>query len=116
MDASDIFNRGASIPRLVTLTYEDTGGYIDLDDLDEITFEVIHAVTNRTLGTYTLTGGEITKQDAANGEAWFSVGQTLSSTAKRGYYLIRATSEETDTDYENNTHIRKGTSFCFKLD
>jgi len=115
MDAGDIFNPGDSIPRTIALTYEDTGAAIDLDDLDEITFDVIHAVTARSLGTYTLTGGEITKQDAANGLAWFSVGQSVSVAAKRGLYLILVTTEETDADYEDNTHIRKGTSFCFKL-
>ena len=115
MDAGDIFNRGDSIPRLVMLTYEDTNLPIDLDDLDEITFVVIHAVTGRTLGTYTLTGGTILKEDAGNGMAWFTIGQTLSSTAKLGKYLLRSTSEQVDADYENSNHIRKGIAFCFKL-
>jgi len=115
MDASDIFNRGDSIPRTMVLTYEDTGLPIDLDTLNEIEFEIIHSTINRTLGTYTLVGGEITKQDAGNGIAWFAIGQTVSATAKRGDWLILVTTEETDTDYESNTHIRKGMGFCFKL-
>ena len=115
MDAGDIFNRGDSIPRTIVLTYEDTGLPIDLDDLDEIEFEIIHSTTNRTLGTYTLTGGDITKQDAANGISWFAVGQTVSATAKRGDWLILVTTDEADVNYENSTHIRKGMGFCFKL-
>ena len=115
MDASDIFNRGASIPRTLLLQYGDTLAPIDLDTLTEITFEVLHSTTNRILGTYTLTGGTITKQDAANGLAWFDVGQSKSATAKRGEYLIRTATEETDVDFEDNTHIRTGMAFCFKL-
>ena len=115
MDAGDIFNRGDSIPRTIVLTYEDTELPIDLDDLNEITFEIIHSTTNRTLGTYTLTGGDITKQDAANGISWFAVGQSISASAKRGDWLILVTSEEADADYEDNNHIRKGMGFCFKL-
>ena len=115
MDSSDIFNRGASIARTILLRYEDTNAPIDLDILTEITFEVLHTVTNRLLGIYTLTGGTITKQDAANGLAWFDIGQTLSAAAKRGDYLIRSTTEETDANYEDSTHIRTGMAFCFKL-
>jgi hypothetical protein len=115
MDGSDIFNRGASIPREVYLYNYDTEGPIDLDTLTEITFEVLHTTTNRVLGTYTLTGGTITKQDAANGIAWFDVGQSNTTTAKRGDYLLRVSSEETDANYESSTHIRTGMAFCFKL-
>ena len=115
MDASDIFNRGASIPRTLLLRYEDTNAPIDLDTLTEITFVVLHSVTNRTLGTYTLSGGTIAKQDAANGLAWFDVGQSKTVTAKRGDYLIKTETEETDANYEDSTHIRTGTAFCFKL-
>ncbi len=115
MDASDIFNRGDSIPRTIVLTYENTGLPIDLDDLDEIEFEIIHSTTNRTLGIYTLTDGDITIQDAVNGIAWFAVSQTISSTAKRGDWLILVTTEEPDVNYEDNVHIRKGMGFCFKL-
>ena len=115
MDGSDIFNRGASVPREVYLYNYDTEGPLDLDDLDEITFEVIHATTNRVLGTYTLTDSEIVKQDAANGLAWFTVNQSVTTTAKRGEYLLRITSEETDADFESSTHVRTGMAFCFKL-
>ena len=115
MDAGDIFHPGDSIPRTIALTYEDSGDPLDLDTLNEITFVVIHAITGRTLGTYTLTGGTITKQDAGNGLAWFNVGQSRSATAKLGHYLISVSSEETDAAYENNTHVRTGIAFCFKL-
>jgi len=115
MDAGDIFNRGASVLRVVNLTYEDTGLPIDLDDLDEIQFEVLHAVTSRILGTYTLTGGTVTILDAAAGSARFIVPQSVSALAKLGEYLMIATTEETDVNYEDNTHVRKGMSFCFKL-
>jgi len=115
MDGSDIFNKGASIPREVYLYNYDTEGPLDLDTLTEITFEVIHAITNRTLGTYTLGDSEVVKQDAANGLAWFHVGQTVSATGKRGWYLLKVTTEETDASYESNTRIRTGMSLCFKL-
>lgn len=115
MDSSDIFNRGASIVRDIILTYEDTGLPIDLDDLDEITFEPIHAVTNRILDEFTLTGGTVTKVDATAGQARFIVPQSISALAKRSNYLVLVTTEETDIDYENNNHIRKGMGFCFKL-
>ena len=116
MDAGDIFNRGDSIPRTIILTYEDTGLPIDLDTLAAIEFEVIQSTTNRTLGTYTLADGDITKSDPVNGVAWFAVGQTVSSTAKRGNYLILVTTDEADVNYESNIHVRKGMGFCFKLD
>ena len=115
MDASDIFNRGASIVRDLILTYEDTGLPIDLDDLDEITFEPIHAVTNRILDEFILTGGTVTKVDATAGHARFIVPQSVSALAKRGNYLVMATTEETDILFEDNNHIRKGLTFCFKL-
>jgi len=115
MDAGDIFNRGDSIPRVVILTYEDTGLPLDLDTLTEITFAVIHAVTGRTLNTYTLSGATIIKQDAGNGIAWFDVGQSVSALAKLGKYFIRVTSTEADGDYESGVHVRKGLGFCFKL-
>ncbi|GAF70748.1 unnamed protein product, partial [marine sediment metagenome] len=84
MDASDIFNRGASVLRVLILTYEDTGLPIDLDGLDEITFDVIHTVTARTLDTFTLTGGTVTKLDPAAGQARFIVPQSVSALAKLG--------------------------------
>jgi len=115
MDSSDIFNRGDSIPRTLLLQYEDTNAPIDLDTLTEITFVVLHSVTNRVIGTYTLSGGTIIKQDAANGLAWFDVGQSKTVIAKRGDYLVKTESEETDTNFENNIHIRTGTAHCFKL-
>ena len=115
MDVGDIFNRGDSIPRVVILTYEDTGLPLDLDTLTEITFVVVHAITGRTLNTYTLSGGTILKQDAGNGVAWFNVGQSNSVDAKLGKYLLRATSTENDADYESGVHVRKGLGFCFKL-
>lgn len=115
MDAGDIFNPGDSIPRLVMLQYEDTELPIDLDDLDEIVFTVVHVTTGRTLATYALSAGTVVKEDASNGIAWFTVGQTASSSAKLGNYILRSVSHETDSDYENNTHIRTGQAFCFKL-
>ena len=115
MDASDIFNRGVSIVRDIILVYEDTGLPIDLDDLDEITFEPIHAVTNRILDEFNLTDGTVAKIDATAGEARFIVPQSVSALAKRGNYLVEVTTEEADTDFEDNTHIRKGITFCFKL-
>ena len=75
MDSSDIFNRGDSIPRTVMLYNEDTDAPMDLDLLTDIQFEVLHTVTNRVLRTLTLSGGTVTKQDAANGLAWFNLGQ-----------------------------------------
>jgi len=115
MDSSDIFNRGDSISRTVMLYNEDTDVPIDLDILTDIQFEVLHTVTNRVLATYTLSGGSITKQDAANGLAWFDVGQSNTGTAKRGDYLLRSKSWEADVNFESGVHIRTGTAFCFKL-
>lgn len=115
MDAGDIFNRGASVPRVVNLTYEDTGLPIDTGDLDDITFEVINYVTTRTLGTYSLGASTVTVLDATAGQVRFIVPQSVSATAKLGQYYVIATTEETDADYENNNHIRKGLAFCFKL-
>jgi len=115
MDAGDIFNRGASVPRIVNLTYEDTGLPIDTDDLDDIQFDVYHGVTSRLLGTYSLGVGTVTVLDADNGQVRFIVPQSVSTVAKLGAYYVIATTDETDTDYEDNNHIRKGLAFCFKL-
>ena len=115
MDSSDIFNRGDSIPRTVMLYNEDTDAPIDLDTLTEITFVVLHSVTNRVLRILTLSGGTVIKQDAANGLAWFNLGQSYSVTAKRGDYLLNSTSQEADANFESSVHVRTGTAFCFKL-
>lgn len=115
MDASDIFNRGSSIPRIVNLTYEDTGLPIDTDDLDEIIFTIIHAATTRVLGVYSLGGGEVTVLDSVNGQVQFIVPQSTSALAKLGKYFMNAETHETDGDYENNNHIREMLTFCFKL-
>ena len=115
MDASDIFNRGASIPRDVILTYEDTGLPIDLDDLDEIEFSVLHSVTTRELDNFKLSEGTVTKVDASIGHARFIVPQSVTVTAKRGTYYLNAITEETNLAYEDNTHIRENMVFCFKL-
>jgi len=115
MDASDIFNRGASIPRTVLLTYEDTGLPIDTDDLDDILFDVFHAVTNRELDDFSLGAGTVTIIDANNGEVRFIVPQSVSTTAKLGNYMMTVTTTETDAAFENNTQIRKDITFSFKL-
>ena len=115
MDASDIFNRGASIPRLVTLTYEDTGLPIDTDDLDEVAFSVIHAVTTRELDSFSLVGTTVEVIDHTAGEVRYIVPQSVLDDAKLGNYYAIVTTEETDADYEANNHIRKRTMFAFKL-
>jgi hypothetical protein len=115
MDASDIFNRGASITRVINLTYEDTGLPIDTDDLDDILFSVINATTTRELDSFSYLGGTVTILNSTNGQVRFIVPQSVSALAKLGNYHVHAITHETDADYENNTHIRTGLSFCFKL-
>ena len=115
MDASDIFNPGASIPRVINLTYADTGLPIDTDDLDEIEFSVLHAVTTRELDEFTLGDGTVTVLNAVGGQVRFIVPQSISATAKRGTYYVLATTEETNVAYEDNIHVRKGLAFCFQL-
>ena len=111
MDAGDIFNRGSSISRLVTLTYEDTGLPIDTDDLDDILFSVIHAVTTRELDSFSLGDSAVEVIDHTSGEVRYIVPQSISAVAKRGNYYTIVTTEETDADYENNNHIRKTARF-----
>ena len=115
MDASDIFNRGASIPRVVNLTYEDTGLPIDTDDLDDILFSVINAVTTRELDNFSLGEGTVTVLDHTNGQVRFIVPQSISALGKLGSYYVNAITHETDAVYEDNNHIREGMAFCFKL-
>ena len=115
MDASDIFNRGASVTRVINLTYESTGLPIDTDDLDDILFSVVNATTTRELDSFSLGLGTVTVLSASLGQVRFIVPQSVSALAKLGNYHVLATTHETDIEYEDNTHIRTGLSFCFKL-
>ena len=115
MDAGDIFSKSSSIPRVVNLTYEDTGLPIDTDDLDDIRFSVIHAVTTRELDEFALGDGTVTVLNSVSGQVRFIVPHSVSATAKRGTYYVLATTEETDVAYEDNIHVRKGLAFCFQI-
>ena len=115
MDAGDIFNRGASIPRLITLVYEDTGLPIDTDDLDDIIISVIHSVTTRELDSFSLIGSTVEVIDHTAGQVRYIVPKSVVEDAKLGYYYANVATEETDADYEDNTHRREKTMFAFKL-
>ena len=115
MDEGDVFNRGASIPRLVTLTYEDTGLPIDTDDLDEVAFSVIHAVTTRELDNFSLVAGTVEVIDHTAGQVRYIIPKSVSTLGDLGNYYANVATEETDADYEDNTHRREKTMFAFKL-
>ena len=115
MDATDIFNRGGSIPRVINLVYEDTGLPIDTDSLNDILFSVIHSTTTRELDNFSLGESTVEILDSTNGQVRFIVPQSITATAKLGKYNVIVTTEETDVDYEDNTYIRTGSGFSFKL-
>lgn len=115
MDAGDIFNRGASITRILNLTDTDTEAAIDIATLDDIICTVYHSVTSRILGTYSLGAGTVTTIDAANGQIRFIVPKSVTATADLGVYYCNIRTEETDANYEDNTRANEKVITIFKL-
>ena len=115
MDAGDIFNRGASIKRVLNLTDTDSEVAINLNNLSEIVCTVFHSVTLRVLGTYKLSEGTVTILDGPNGQLRFIIPQSVSALAKLGVYYCNVQTSKTDVNYESNTEINEDTINLFKL-
>jgi hypothetical protein len=112
--AIDIFYQGESFNRTITITDSD-GNAIDLDTLNEITVEVFRAGTYNTIITKTLTGGGVEKTDASNGECICYFDKSETESLKPGIYKVEITTQETNTNYENDTLYGVGQSDFFEL-
>lgn len=94
----DYYFTGESIPLTLTITDRD-GNAIDLDSLDDITVTVFHKYSLIIMATFTLSGGTVTKTDAANGVCDIILNGTDTTGEQTGIYCTQVDTEETDADY-----------------
>ena len=94
----DYYYRGESIPLTLTIT-DKNGLAIDLDTLDDIEVKVVHKFSLIVMDTMTLTGGTVTKIDAANGICEVILDGTDTTGEQTGIYFVQIKTEETDADY-----------------
>ena len=94
----DEYYQGESIPITLTLTDRD-GNAIDLDSLDDITVTVFHKRSLIIMGTFTLSGGTVTKTTPASGILDVKLDGTDTDGESTGIYVAQVDTEETDADY-----------------
>ena len=110
----DQFDKGASVPRTVTIT----DGTDPLDTATFLTIEVkVWNWLHRVIGTYTLAAGTVTRlAPTTGGQVFFVVpsATTLVSRALKYFYTIKTT--EVDGNYPTGVRTRKFTGWGFKLE
>lgn len=110
----DTFNKGGSVPRLVTLTDEDDN-LLDVSNFLTIEAKVFNKL-HRGLSTYTLAAGTvITVYPYTNGQIFFVVPETESAQIRAMKYYIQITTTETNVDYPNSIRTRTETIWGFDL-
>lgn len=109
----DIYFTGESIPLTLTILDKD-GIAVDLDSLDDITVTIHHKYSLIIMQTFTLSGGTVTKTDAANGICDIIIDGTDTDGEQAGIWMSQVDTEETDPDYTPKRY-RYGSSDAFIL-
>lgn len=97
-----------------TLTVDDTA--YDTSNFTEITVKVFHATTHEVIGTYTLTGGTVTRiAPTTSGQISFIVPSETTATSKRGKYFYQIHTTENEAGFPGGVRERSYQGLCFGL-
>ncbi len=112
--AIDNFEQYEDIYREIPLTIG--GEAVDTDNFLTITVSVYHKKNKTEIGSYSVTGGTVTKEvPTTDGKISFIVSKTENKDATIGIYTHEVTTTETDVDYEGGIRQRKLIGDCFNL-
>ena len=109
----DIFEKGESVPRTIECVADGTA----LDTANFLTIEVkVFNTLLRTIGTYTLAAGGVTRPDpTTDGDIFFVVSEVTTAAARALKYYYQLKTTETDATYPNNIRTRHAIGWCFEL-
>ena len=110
----DEFDKGASVPRTITLVDTD-GDAMDTADFTTIEVRVFNFI-HQVIGTYSVADGTVTKiVPTTTGNIFFVVPSTVSAVSRALKYFYRVRTTETDGDYPTGVRTRSFTGWGFKL-
>jgi len=89
-------------------------GIDDTADLTEIEIKVYHAASQQVIGTYTFTGGTVTKVEPTTScvIVWI-VGRDDTEDQPTGLYRYQIETTENDDDYPEGKRHRSASGECF---
>jgi len=92
------------------------GNITDTDPLTEIEVKVYHASSQQVIGTYTFTGGTVTKVEPTTScvIVWI-VGRDETEDQPTGLYRYQIETTENDDDYPEGKRHRSASGECFIL-
>ena len=93
----DDYYQGDSIPITLNVVDENSSA-VDLDTLDDIEVKIFNKSTRELMNTFTLSGGTITKTNAAGGICdMYNDG--ADTNIRTGVYVVQVKTTETDANY-----------------
>lgn len=112
----DSFTSGSEdIPVTVTITSDGTTA-LDTSNFTEVSVSVAHKKYNTEIGSYTFTGGTVSKgSPTSDGKVTFIVSRSDTSGEPKGVYEYTITTQESDASYESNIRYRSYTGDCLYL-
>lgn len=106
MATIDPFNRGEDIYREATLTID--GVAADTANFTEITIIVRQKFSKVVIGTYTFTGGTVTKElPTTDGKVSFIINRADTEDEQTGIYEANIVTQELDADYVGGIRYRE---------